>query len=466
MPSFISNADREDLSQNYEVIGGNPQVSHRFARLGGGSLVFQQKGGLQLEAQPGSLFYPGSLWNDFTLEFWLYSANLEDGEMLFLWQGGSQLLNSINPRATPEEQMAFFNQEIRAQVENRKLVWYFQNFFLSGRGPSGELKLEGTHSLIPRKWSHHKVLFDSATGRLEYRIDHIPEAILVVTEPSPGLNNAEERSYSSPPLKGFVGESSRPFLEIGSNFIGFIDELRISRSIKEDQPDGDYYPTGEWTSPIITLEDTNTKLDRLHYESLLPEGSGYEIFYKLSNSLSLKRDARSSEILASLPSDTVWTRLPRDSRWPEDAKGKHLQLRFRLFSNARNTATPKILNMKLDYYTDPPPPVPGSPRAVAYNGKVVISWLPVFQEDLSEYLIYFGTHPDDLGGQTLMGKPSPIILQRNDLALLNSGSRLSYELEGLENNTLYYFSLVTKDEAGHFSKGTPIFTARPQELLE
>jgi hypothetical protein len=85
------------------------------------------------------------------IEFWLYSANLEDGEMLFLWQGGSQLLNSINPRATPEDQMAFFNQEIRAQVENRKLVWYFQNFFLSGRGPSGELKLEGTHSLIPQK---------------------------------------------------------------------------------------------------------------------------------------------------------------------------------------------------------------------------------------------------------------------------------------------------------------------------
>jgi hypothetical protein len=53
---FHFNADREDLSQNYEVIGGNPQVSHRFARLGGGSLVFQQKGGLQLEAQPGSLF--------------------------------------------------------------------------------------------------------------------------------------------------------------------------------------------------------------------------------------------------------------------------------------------------------------------------------------------------------------------------------------------------------------------------
>jgi hypothetical protein len=96
----------------------------------------------------------------------------------------------------------------------------------------------------------------------------------------------------------------------------------------------------------------------------------------------------------------------------------------------------------------------------------MLSWLPVFQEDLREYRIYFGTHPDDLGGQTLMGKPSPIILQRNDLALLNSGSRLSYELEGLENNTLYYFSLVTKDEAGHFSKGTPIFTARPQELLE
>jgi hypothetical protein len=39
-------------------------------------------------------------------------------------------LNSLNPRASPEEQrMAFFNQEIRAQVENRKLVWYFQNFF-------------------------------------------------------------------------------------------------------------------------------------------------------------------------------------------------------------------------------------------------------------------------------------------------------------------------------------------------
>jgi hypothetical protein len=31
------------------------------------------------------------------MEFWLYSANLEDGEMLFLWQGGSQLLEQPQP---------------------------------------------------------------------------------------------------------------------------------------------------------------------------------------------------------------------------------------------------------------------------------------------------------------------------------------------------------------------------------
>jgi hypothetical protein len=454
---FHFNQHLQDLAQNYTVISNRARITDRFSRLGRGSLVFQEKGGVQLEAKPGSLFYPGSLWNDFSMEFWLYSANLEDGEMIFLWQGGSQLLNSLNPRASEDQRNAFFNQEIRAQVENRKLVWYFQNFFLSGQGPSGELKLEGSHSLIPRQWSHHKILFDSATGRLEYRIDHLPEAILVVTE---------DGSYDSPPLKGFTGESSQPYIEVGSNFIGFLDEMRISTVLREGQPDGDFYPQGEWTSPIISLADTNTRLDKLHYETDLPEGSGYEIFYKISNDLSLQRAARSSRILTSIPEDVPWKRLPKDSRWPEDAKGKHLQLFFRLFSNARNTATPKIMNLKLDYFRDPPPPVPGSPRAVAYNGRVMLSWLPVFQEDLREYRIYFGTHPDDLGGQTSTGLTSPIILRRDNPELYNTGSRLSYELKGLENNTLYYFSLVSMDEAGHFSTGTHIFTARPQELLE
>lgn len=135
---FHFNADGiRDEAANYRVDGSAGAVTSKMRQYGSGSAVFQREQVIYLSPQAGALFSPGSSWFDFSIEFWLYPANLEEGETLFFWQGSDQRSSKV------------VTQQVICSVRNRRLQWEFINFFIPPDGSEYELTVSGKTQLVP-----------------------------------------------------------------------------------------------------------------------------------------------------------------------------------------------------------------------------------------------------------------------------------------------------------------------------
>jgi hypothetical protein len=146
-------------------------VDRRFARTGAGAALFS---GEPIEIEPqnkNALFAPGSHIRDFSIAFWLYPLNLENGEEIFAWTASQPLPKNAAG--------GYVYQRIQCISSKNRLQWTFHNFFAS----PDELKyleilVAGDSPVVPKSWSHHLVRFDSGTGMLEYLVNGKTEAIV------------------------------------------------------------------------------------------------------------------------------------------------------------------------------------------------------------------------------------------------------------------------------------------------
>src|SRR5208337_2978894 len=98
----------------------------------------------------------GAVWGDFTFEFWLYPANLADGESVLGWNGSE--------RSSSAHDSQLLSQGLDCFIRDRRLVWDFTTLFKlpgAGRIP---VRLTGPRQLLPRAWHHHLLRFNSREG--------------------------------------------------------------------------------------------------------------------------------------------------------------------------------------------------------------------------------------------------------------------------------------------------------------
>jgi hypothetical protein len=156
-----------DVVGNYRIEQNSPMASSKTYILGGGSAAFHSgQNSLTLIPLKESLFHSG--WQDFSIEFWLYSVNMADGEEVLSW------------RSALFRDSSTLSQTIRCRFIDRKFSWEFKNFFISQE--QTDFFVSGVTPLLPRTWYHHLLRFDSATGMLEYTVNGIPEGIIYITD--------------------------------------------------------------------------------------------------------------------------------------------------------------------------------------------------------------------------------------------------------------------------------------------
>jgi len=203
--------DIENLSGLYRI-EGEYEISRQVSARGETSIRFEPSG-IKLFPTPKAMWTAGRDWGDFTLEFWLNPTNLNDGELLFLWKGRT---------AYGEPQY------LRARVENRRIIWDFENFFRHGADRSLIMQLRST-PLVPEEWRHHRIRYKSddsspgpsgaSPGLLEYLVDNIP-ADSIHTTPT----GTESPEVFTPK----IGSLSREPLLLAPDFNGYIDEVHLS----------------------------------------------------------------------------------------------------------------------------------------------------------------------------------------------------------------------------------------------
>jgi hypothetical protein len=408
------------------------------AAIGRGAASFKgPSSALSLEPGRGSLLERGSRFRDFTIEFWLYPASAENGEVILSWQSQRTQVAVSGAQA----------QSLVCAITGGRLSWVFQGFFekpgafgaggaagagtaAGGRAATGgagaaagsaaasRLELRASAPLVPRTWSHHLIRFDGDTGLLEYLVNGVTEATAYAT--STGHEGRGADVYA--PAIGAAAP-----LVLGADYSGLVDEFRVSRSFVSGPALAPYgRDPGLVLSPVADLGFGNSRLASVDVVSKTPGNTGIELSYRISD-----------EWVGWSLASPEWQPLRPGERLPETARGRYVQVRAELYPDGTGRVSPSLSSITLHYEADPPPPPPAKLIAIAHNGSVELVWSRVPEADVAGYLVYYGDAPGEYFGTAAAAGPSP----------LDAGNVLSCTVTGLPNGSLVYFVVAAYDKA-------------------
>ena len=401
-----------DAAGGWAFASAAPGFSAAAAAMGSGSAVFNGAGtGIALSAPGGSLFAEGAAWADFTIEFWLYTATLDNGQGVLSWDGSTRQGEGAKARLVP--------QSLRCAIRDRKVSWDFSAFFALPTGGWIPAVLVGSTQLLPRAWHHHLVRFDSRTGLLEYLLDGAPEAILHVTS-----NGSESGTVAEPR----IGKEYSGPLVLGAGLTGFLDELRISRRFVDNPTLTRFLGrTGTATTEVLDLGFSGTRIIRIEAVTSTPSDTGVEFYSQVSDTWTRQK---------LLKSPTAWAPfVPGDLKG--GMRGRYLQLMVELFPDGTRTQSPRVSSLRVIYEPNLPPMPPAGLAAVPGNGTVTLSWRKVNDLNVKGYSVSYGSAPHTYLGTEAAQGASPI----------DAGDVTRIEIGGLDNGSLYYFAVAAYDDS-------------------
>jgi hypothetical protein len=397
----------------------------RLARKGAGAALFSGKSeALSIEARDaGALFAPGNPIGSFSLEFWLYPQNLENGEQIFGWIARDQMIQCYSAK--------------------NRLQWDFQGFFLPpGEGKSARsFRLSGLSPVIPKQWSHHLIRYNGNTGLLEYLVNGEAEAMVYTT------GNGRESGEVYVPAAGQGG-----FFTLGQHFSGLIDEF-IIRGRPPEQVEADKYRAegGRVESRVLDLGQRNSSVFSIvalggHTVSTGKKqrnnygGAGAFAPVSLSDDSAVRFFVRAGEDRFALKSDP-WTPFIPGAALP-GLRGRYVQVAADLYPSGNREGSPYLEKILLAWFPDEPPRPPAQIACKALDGAVELTWKASVDRDTAGYLVYFGRSKGEyFGGRDGAAGSGPV-------SPLDAGNRTSIRIDGLQNGRLYYFAVAAYDAAG------------------
>jgi hypothetical protein len=391
-----------------------PQIVD-LARFGAGAARFTSEDeGVILTPANVRLFAPGSMLGDFSIDFWFYPNVIDDGQTILRWEGS----HWDGSRPVP--------QLLQAQVVGRTVEWRLENLFATEGSSLQSVRLKGRRPVIPRRWAHHQLNYDAATGLFEYTVDGTPEAVAYAT-----TTGGEPGAL----LYGKVGEYGSGEIVIGAGLNGLLDEFRIVRTREPEvlRTTLTGLP-GEVITRPFDLGLRGSRLMSVQAVTETPGDTEVQLFYRLSDELTSPMPERAI--------DKRWTVVPADGNIGGQ-RGRYLQIRALLLSGGDREISPRLSRIRVRYEPVTPPPPPPRVRAVAGNGSVEVEWAPVRVQGVVGYRVYYGTAPGRYFGSAGVAGSSPI----------DAGNATSLMIEGLENGVLYFFAVESYDRFGNRSIG-------------
>jgi len=436
-------------------------VDRRYARTGTGAALFQGTDPLVIEPQSRSaLFTAGNRIRDFTVEFWLYPLNMENGEQIMTW---------VSSKPSNSSASGDFSsiQRIQCSASRNRLRWSFVNLFASTAGSSFiDIEFSGNTPVVPKTWSHHLVRFDATTGMVEYIVNGVSEAIVYVT--STGRENSPVSSGGEvyTPVAGTGG-----IFMLGEGFTGIIDEFKIHDACVGRSSVQKYISSGgRAETRAIDLGDNNSGVIRIDASggrvSIKRNGAsggvnnGVNNEFRENGRFRFSDDAEMNFFIRV--SDNPW--LLNNSPWLaftpgadiSGITGRYVQIAVDFYPSADGETSPYLNELRITYLRGEPPMPPKNVTATAVDGGVLLRWKHSPSISTTGYLVYYSAVRGELFGSEALLGPSPI----------DAGYRNSLYIDGLENGKLYYFRIAAYDyvngatdhNAGEFSGEV---TARP-----
>lgn len=367
---FLSFESETAQYAHYRVLE-DLKITRQMARLGTAAGVFQEGSKpIVLEAGPSSLFFPGNLWHDFKIEFWIYLPTFSEGASLLTWKGAFKKGREV------------VTQELRIGLRGRVMELQSKNFFLMPqRGAPEEIRIRGRQPMLPGRWSHHRFQFDASTGLLDYFRDGKPESSLYVT------STGREGGQIFVPL---IGELSRPEIILGENLSALVDELIITRHIDGLFGSTATYnatsgsPLGYATSPVVDMGDYGFSLEGVDWEARTPTGTRISLQVRFDDTLDWS-DGRTPKMTGS------WL------NWSENTastfRGRYFQIRLRLDGEGGGEFSPVVERLQMRLSKIPEPAAPTF-LALREGQAIELSWRPVADRGVKSYRVFWSLNPN------------------------------------------------------------------------
>lgn len=390
-----------DAAGNYTVTSNNMIRSPDAVKGEGAALSRGNKKGMVLSGKESALFGKPGFIGSFTIEFWLCPAIAENGEMVFSWR------SSLNDDAYSEYQM------ISASFFKNHLEWTFSNIFIAY--PAKEIHISGCSTIVPNKWSRHTITFDEASGLLEYLVDGRTESLAFITK-----NGHENGTVCYPVLGVKAG------LEICSDYVGKIDNLRITR-LPAYIESADVLMTGNEkyrvqggrfvTKPLLVSQAAVVN----QIDTLMNVPAQTDIrFYIRSGDNCYGWTDSFPEWKEVLPGEKI-----------SGVKGLYFQISAELLPDGSGKSSPKLSEIAVKYDEQNAPLPPFAISARPGDGAVTLTWSYSVDDNAGGYYVYYGNRSGEYLGRAAVEGISPVRV----------GDTTSVTLTGLENGRIYYFAV-------------------------
>ncbi len=420
---------------SYRLQESSGRLTEGVVARGTGALALDGGGdGVILQAMPGALFGANSVWQDTTIEFWLYPAVVTDGEVILSWEGSRLVSGGSEP------------QSVYVDVVGQRLRWSFNGLFglpaADGSLDYRDIQITGIRRLIPGTWQHHLWRYDATSGLIEYLLDGVPEAVHYATP------SGREQSDV---FTAVVGAGGRGLLRVAPKYRGVIDDLRISRAfVSRDAVDN--VPNRRYSGHrgvaelrSIALGDRGGRLLEIEVGRRGSPQAEVWTYYRLHD-------------LAGGP-EAEWTAFDSGEPLPGESRGRFLDIRLELYPDTLADESPRITDVSVVFEPDEAPAPPQRLFAEGVPGGVSLSWSPTYEEDVAGYLVYYGTTPGSYFGRGGRWDAST----RAD-SPIDVGSTREVTILGLETGRMYFFAVAAYDEFGRTRPGvlSSEVSARPQ----
>ncbi|MCL2067786.1 MAG: hypothetical protein FWG99_10020 [Treponema sp.] len=426
-------------------------VEQRFARTGTGAALFggAASNGSPVTIEPRSrsaLFAPGSQIGDFSIEFWLYPLNMENGEQILSW---------VSTRQNSTNRGAYSFQRILCAVARNRLQWSFIDFFTSvDRASNININLAGNTPVIPKTWSHHLIRFDSDTGLLEYLVNGRSEDIVYAT------SSGREAGEVYAPVAGEAGS-----FVLGGQFMGIMDEFNIYNAFYNNASMEKYTRRGGRTETrAIDLGESYSSIIRIDASGgrTSIRGTRASSEFRENGRFRFSDDSEMQFFIRTSDNpyrwDNDWYSFIPGAEIPADIHGRYVQLAVDFYPSSDGETSPYLEGLFITYIPAEPPLPPQLLTATAVDGGVQLRWRNSPNPNTTGYLIYYSDTRGEYFGEDAALGPSPI----------DAGRRNSLVIDGLRNGTLYYFRIAAydhRDAAGstgyHVGEFSREVTARP-----
>jgi hypothetical protein len=273
--------------------------------------------------------------------------------------------------------------------EGGKLFYDFYNLFWNRENPVANLRISTRDPFQANRFYSVMLIYRQNDGSLTLYLDGVEqEKIYVTTDFSPhgGILVPKFHKWDKSPLI------------IGKNYLGALDDMIFSNHLlnpeiisgrfnRVEKKGARFFQSpGVAVSNRIDLPASQSKIERLKYDVLKPQGTDVKFYYRYSD----------RPFFADID-EMEFPYLPLASEKLVHVKGKYFQWKAELYADATGELTPVVNKVNLQYSVNMAPTAPGEISVLdASESEVTLEFARSLEMDVVDggrYHVYYGLKP-------------------------------------------------------------------------